>query len=405
MSGVMDPIEMVITATDKDTDVSLGDGDVTIDIQLAEKECQAAEDNGDNFTDCRLPSQQGKLSKGVYTHPLAANGVINVTVSKMYYITNSESITVNCSYDRERDCSLCNATIPVELKPMSCDDVPMEVFVRDKASKKNIANANVTVVQGQVTRAEDIKTDEEGKITLSIPGKGKFQITVDAEHYTSHVITETVECDVYKCGECKVVLEIELEYVIYPCPGAPFQLVIFDNRTLEPLENALVNITANGESIVTNVETNARGEINTKILTNQSIDISVGKQYYESTVYSDVSLCCDMSDLTCLECNLTIPVGLKQEECLAATVTISKEDFATTTIETNIDCPLDNCGQCQHKIKTTIPKTAPKCKGVSEFNITVEYDNESGDEVPLEGVTVKILLENSEDYEKATLIT
>ena len=28
MSGVMDPIEMVITATDKDTDVSLGDGDV-----------------------------------------------------------------------------------------------------------------------------------------------------------------------------------------------------------------------------------------------------------------------------------------------------------------------------------------------------------------------------------------
>ena len=87
------------------------------------------------------------------------------------------------------------------------------------------------------------------------------------------------------------------------------------------------------------------------------------------------------------------------------TVTISKEDFATTTIETNIDCPLDNCGNCQHKIKTTIPKTAPKCKGVSEFNITVEYDDESGNEVPLEGVTVKILLENSEDYEKATLIT
>ena len=105
--------------------------------------------------------------------------MINVTVSKKYYITNSESITVNCSYDRERECSLCNASIPVELKPMSCDDVPMEVFVRDKASKKNIANANITVVQGQVTRAENIKTDEEGKITLSIPGKGKFEITVD----------------------------------------------------------------------------------------------------------------------------------------------------------------------------------------------------------------------------------
>ena len=117
--------------------------------------------------------------------------MINVTVSKKYYITNSESITVNCSYDRERDCSLCNASIPVELKQMSCDDVPMEVFVRDKASKKTIENANVTVVQGQVTRAENVKTDEEGKISLAIPGKGEFQITVDAEHYTSHPVSYT----------------------------------------------------------------------------------------------------------------------------------------------------------------------------------------------------------------------
>ena len=62
MSGVMDPIEMVITATDKDTDVSLGDGDVTIDIQLAEKECQAEKADGVNLTDCRLPLQQAELS-------------------------------------------------------------------------------------------------------------------------------------------------------------------------------------------------------------------------------------------------------------------------------------------------------------------------------------------------------
>ena len=54
MSGVMDPIEMVITATDKDTDVSLGDGDVTIDIQLAEKECQAEKADGVNcWAGCR----------------------------------------------------------------------------------------------------------------------------------------------------------------------------------------------------------------------------------------------------------------------------------------------------------------------------------------------------------------
>ena len=134
------------------------------------------------------------------SRPLEANGIFSVTVGKTNWTVVTQNFTVDCSYERweffntsgkggERDCSACggaNATFIVPIEKMTCDKTKFVVSVKDKATKRAIQNANITIEQGDKYIPAGVPgqlTDDKGEISIIGMPKGDFDITISAEHY------------------------------------------------------------------------------------------------------------------------------------------------------------------------------------------------------------------------------
>merc|ERR1711874_926542 len=177
---------------------------------------------------------------------------------------------------------------------------------------------------GEKFIVENKKTDAEGKITINKMPKGEFNVFVSAEHYDSHAVGKVVDCDVYHCESCLPVVTAKLKHLIYNCTGVPLTLTIANKATLLPLEGARVKISADGDVLVDGEFTNKKGLVVQNVVTNTSFEIVVSKKHYETTTLSNVDLCCDMSDLTCLECELDLPLALTPKKCAASTPIVAQ---------------------------------------------------------------------------------
>ena len=76
--------------------------------------------------------------------------------------------------------------------------------------------------------------------------------------------------------------------------------------------------------------TPGNGVISVEVTNNATFDILVTAPYHDSAKIVGAELCCDMSDITCLECSLQQPILLSKIKCPYSTLTVMVNDSFTT---------------------------------------------------------------------------
>ena len=287
---------------------------------------------------CSFPQNVNMGPDGKFDGMFSANGVYEVTVGKINYTVVTDNFTIDCSFNNTEDCSTCKADFPVKIEQLTCDKVKFVVVVRDQLTQKPIEGAEVVVTQGKEFVPQDVSvhtTNDKGEIEIIGMPKGEFDIVVTAEHYDEKATSTGVDCDVYHCEACLPVVAVELPHTINPCPGVPFTIAVSNNDTGLPLEGAFVTLTRDDGTgsvveVLDKVLTKPNGQISVDVTNNATFEILVTKPYYDSVKIVDAELCCDMSDITCLECSLTQPILLSKIQCPASTLTVMVNDSYTT---------------------------------------------------------------------------
>ena len=86
-------------------------------------------------------------------------------------------------------------------------------------------------------------------------------------------------------------------------------------------------------------------------------------------------------------------------------VTVTHPDYEPMVINTTVDCPIDDCGHCQHLTNANPRRKPPVCDTESKFVIRIDYTNQKGTEVPLANADVTLELLDTDITHKPTAKT